>query len=96
MPDRSNDRERRTASGTAHVGKGEKVSTSGPLGGGSRPSGNKVGTGNNSEQVRPSNSQRASGAYGNYSSGGNSARSGGLNLRSLIFIVLAIVVLVSL
>ena len=25
MPDRSNDRERRTASGTAHVGKGEKV-----------------------------------------------------------------------
>ncbi|MBQ1642236.1 MAG: hypothetical protein II104_04240 [Oscillospiraceae bacterium] len=96
MPDRSNDRERRTASGTAHVGKGEKVSTSGPLGGGSRPSGNKVGTGNNSEPVRPSNSQRASGAYGNYSSGGNSARSGGLNLRSLIFIVLAIVVLVSL
>ena len=51
MPDRSNDRERRTASGTAHVGKGEKVSTSGPLGSGPRPSGNKGGTGNNSAPV---------------------------------------------
>ena len=93
MPDRSNDRERRTASGTAHVGKGEKVSTSGPLGGGSRPSGNKVGTGNNSEPVRPSNSQRASGAYGNYSSGGRQTRAVGLNSRRLLFLVLAAVLI---
>lgn len=93
MPDRSNDRERRTSSGTAHVGKGEKVSTSGPLGSGPRPSGNKAGMGNNSAPVRPSNPHRASGAYGNYSSGGRQARAGGLRLRSLLFMVLAAVLL---
>ena len=97
MPDRSNDRKRRTASGTAHVGKGEKVNTSGPLGNGPRASEDRGKTGSSPGEERGSNPTRAAGASGNYNNTQRgSACSGGLNLRSLIFIAIAVVLLITL